>query len=237
MKKRKKQRESRFKNANSSRSSKSRIIEVELEDVVTYIRRAEEQVIPLIEAHKLSPTDGFFLLAQHVRVLITGEPYPSVKSVVAMAKDIKVLWQTGFYTPGLAYPYSFDATLEDEKRGLETKKDYSKHFQPFSSPGNDALHGVAELEGGIVMHPETHLWQIWMIVGGLCIFLGAYRDSSTAQYYLGLVLDAMRKGGTELDAKKLYEKISASGDDVPKQIPFDMMHYLMEHLHLFKMRF
>ncbi|GHO96289.1 hypothetical protein KSF_063370 [Reticulibacter mediterranei] len=237
MKRRKKQKESRFKTATGSRPSKPRIIEIGLKDVVTYIKRVEEQVTPLIEAHRLSPADGFFLLAQRVRILITGEPYPSAKSITAIANDIKVIWQAGLYTPAPSFPYSLDTILEDEKKVLATKREYSQLFLPFSSKENDISVGMAEIAAGIVMHPETHLWQIWMIVGAPCIFIGAYHDPDSAQHYLGLVLDAMRKGVTKFEVEQLYEKIQANGEDVPKQIPFDMMRYLMDHLHLYKIRF
>ncbi len=73
MKKRKSQKGRRFKATGFSRSSKRRIIEIEPKEAAVYVRRAEEYVISLIEAHTLPPADAFFLLAQQTQILITGE--------------------------------------------------------------------------------------------------------------------------------------------------------------------
>ena len=59
MKKRKSQKGRRFEATGFSRSSKRRIIEIEPKEAAVYVRRAEEYVIPLIEAHTLPPADAF----------------------------------------------------------------------------------------------------------------------------------------------------------------------------------
>ena len=41
--------------------------------------------------------------------------------------------------------------------------------------------GNRQVAAGIVKHPETQLWQIWAILDGPCVFLGAYADPVVAQ--------------------------------------------------------
>ena len=110
------------------------------------------------------------------------------------------------------------------------------YFQAFIPSAKEQPRGIEHVSGGIVKHPETNLWQIWTIVDGPCGYLGAYRDPKEAQRnFEEIVLLAIR-GGTEADCKALIEKTLSRGDGLPKQIPFDMMTYLMEHIHLYKIQ-
>jgi hypothetical protein len=92
---------------------------------------------------------------------------------------------------------------------------------------------LGKVTGGIVKHPETNLWQIWMMLEGPCQFLGAYKDANIAQKHLETIVEVTRKGGTMKDAERLYTKIISGGDEMPRQISFDMMLYLLDHQQLY----
>lgn len=233
MKKSKKRTHHRFKTTARPRTSTQRIIELEPEEMVIYIRRAEKHVIPLIKKHKMSPAMAFFLLAQYTQVLITGDNHHSVESATAIANNVRGLWQAGLYTPGSAYPYTLEETLADEQGGLEAKEDYAEFFQPFTPSKDNIPLGLGKVAGGIVRHPETNLWQIWMMLDGPCQFLGAYKNPDIAQKHLETIVEATRKGGTMKDAGRLYTKIISGGDGTPKQISIDMMLYLLDHQQLY----
>jgi hypothetical protein len=88
--------------------------------------------------------------------------------------------------------------------------------------------------GGIVKHPETILWQIWLMVDGPCTFIAAYRDPVHAQSNLETIIRASRRGGPEAKAEMLYKQIQSQADAEPRQLPYDMMVYLVEHLDRFR---
>ena len=89
---------------------------------------------------------------------------------------------------------------------------------------------MGEVAGGIVQHPETKLWQIWMMIDVSVTFIAAYHDSAKAQSTLGSIVHASRRGGSESKAAKLYQQVQSQADGQPKQLPYDMMLYLVEHL-------
>lgn len=233
MKKQKKRIHRRFKTTTHPRTSARRISELEPEEMVIYIHRAEKHVIALIKENKLPPAVAFFLLAQYTQVLITGSNHHSVESAAAIVNNVRVLWQTGLYTPGSEYPYTLEETLADEQGGLDAKEDYAEFFRPFAPMGDNIPLGLGKVSGGIVKHPETNLWQIWMMLDGPCQFLGAYKDPDIAQKHLETIVEMTRKGGTMKDAEHLYTKIISGGDGTPKQISFDMMLYLLDHRQLY----
>jgi len=70
-----------------------------------------------------------------------------------------------------------------------------------------------------------------MILDGPCHFIGAYRDPLTAQRCLEEIIAKARRGGTDFESFSLYRKLTARGVGEPKQIPSDMMMYLLDHLH------
>ena len=86
------------------------------------------------------------------------------------------------------------------------------------------------MTGGIVQHPETKLWQIWMMIDGPATFIAAYRDPGAAQSNLETIISSSRKGGPEAKAALLYQRVRSQADGEPKQLPYDMMLYLVEHL-------
>jgi hypothetical protein len=79
--------------------------------------------------------------------------------------------------------------------------------------------------GGIVQHPETNLWQIWMMIDGPCTFIAAYRDPVKAQSSLEAISSASRKGGAHAKIAALYRQVQADGE--PKQLLYEMMLYLI----------
>jgi len=148
-----------------------------------------------------------------------------------MANTTLQLWQAGYYTPGPEYPYTLEETLQDLQNGLKAKRDYAAFIQPFMPVKAEMPRGLGQVAGGVVKHPETQYWQIWMILDGPCHFIGAYRDPMTAQRCLEEIIAKARRGGTDFESFSLYRKLTARGVGEPKQIPYDMMKYLLEHLH------
>jgi hypothetical protein len=199
---------------------------ISLTNTVLYVRRAEKQVIPLIKETKLPPGVALLLLAQYSQIHATGDSRLTIESGMVAANNVLALWKAGHYTPGADYPYTLEETLEDIRGGLKAKHDYTEFFQPFIPQEEDAPLGLHQVAAGLVKHPETHLWQIWLITEGPCHQIAAYRDVVKAQQELGELIALVRKG-------EAFDNLSALGDDAPKQIPADMMQYLIEHLDLY----
>ncbi len=204
------------------------------EDLVVYIRRAEKEALPVIKEMKAGPLAAQFIVAQYTSVLVTGSNRLSTESAMNAANKVLSLWKDGIYIPSSQYPFTLEETLQEIQDDLTAKKDYSDHFQAFVPTVREQPRGIEFVSGGIVKHPETNLWQIWMIVDGPCGYLGAYRDPKEAQKYLEEFVRLAIRGGIEADSKALVEKALSHGDGLPKQIPFDMMAYLVEHIDLYK---
>jgi len=204
---------------------------MEPEELAGYVRRAETQAIPTIKEKKMGPGAAQLLLALHTQMLVTGNPSLTTESGMSIANTVLSLWQAGYYTPGPAYPYTLEETLQDIQQGLKARGDYADFFQPFLPTKKDTPRGLGQMAGGIVKHPETQLWQIWIILDGPCHYIGAYRDPVTAQKSLEELIVMTRRGGTDFESFRLYRKLTARGVGEPKQIPHDMMMYLLEHLH------
>src|SRR5258708_15714143 len=164
------------------RSSRPRTIEMEPEELVMYIRRDEQEVLPIIKEMQLGPGVAHFLLAQHTQMLATGDPRLTVESARAIANTILALWKSGLYTPCPEYPYTLEETLQEIRGGPKAKGDYARCFQPFTPTKESTPRGLGEVAGGIVEHPETHLWQIWMSVEGPCRYFGPFRGPTLAHH-------------------------------------------------------
>lgn len=232
MKKRKQRR--RFTISVTRQSSQQRAMEMEPEVLAVYVRRAEKGVLPIIKDMQLSPGAAQFLLAQKTLVLVTGDPRLTTESGMAIANRVLDLWRDGSYTPGPAYPYTLEETLLELHEGFKAKGNYETCFQPFMPANGEKPRGIGEVAGGIVKHPETNLWQIWLMMDGPATFLAAYRDPVHAQRNLEAIVSASRRGEPEAKAAMLYNKIQAQADGEPKQLPYDMMVYLVEHLDRYK---
>ena len=76
-------------------------------------------------------------------------------------------------------------------------------------------------------NPETLLWQIGMILEGAGVHLGTYRKSERAQRNLEEIINKTRRDGTETEAEALYRKVQSKADGEPKQLPCEMMLYLV----------
>ncbi len=228
MKKRKKGR--RFTVSAVRQAPQQRAIELEPEELAVYVRRAEKEVLPIIKEKQLGPGAAQFLLAQQTQVLVTGDPRLTIESGMAIANSVLALWQEGYYTPGPAYPYTLEETLLELQEGPQAKGNYEASFQPFTPTNKDRPRGIGEVAGGIVQHPQTKPWQIWMMMDGPCTFIAAYRDPVHAQSNLETIISASRRGEPETKAATLYKKIQSQADGEPKQLPYDMMVYLVEHL-------
>ena len=231
MKKRKKGR--RFAFSTSQQSFQHRSTEMEPEDLAAYVRRAEKQVLPIIQERQLGPGVAQFLLAQQTQVLVTGDPHLTTESGMDIANRVLALWQKGYYTPGPAYPYTLEETLQELQEGPKAKGNYESSFQPFTPVTHERSRGIGEVAGGIVQHPETKLWQIWMMIDGPVTFLAAYRDPMVAHRNLETIIGVSRKGGSNAKAALLYQRLRSQADGEPKELPYDMMLYLVEHLDRF----
>ena len=84
----KKRKQGRRFHGTSHRSSRPRIIEMEPEDLVVYVHRAEKEVLRIIKDMQLSPGAAQFLLAQYTQTLVTGDPHFTLESVMNVANTI-----------------------------------------------------------------------------------------------------------------------------------------------------
>jgi hypothetical protein len=225
MKKRKKGR--RFTISATRQSPEPHAIEMEPEDLVVYVRRAEKEVLPIIKEMHLAPESAQFLLAQQTQVLITGNPRLSTESGMAITSSDLGLWQEEYYTPEPAYSYTLEETLLELQEGPKAKGDYEVCFQPFTPTNEGRPRCIDKVAGGIVQHPETKLWQIWMMIDGPATFIAAYRDPGKAQSNLEAISSASRKGGTDAKIAALYRQVQSQADGEPKQLLYKMMLYLI----------
>jgi hypothetical protein len=210
-----------------------RTLEMEPEQLAGYICRAEKQALPVIKETQLGPGGAQLLLAVYTQELVTGKSSLSAESAMSIANAILQLWQAGYYTPSPAYPYTLEETLQDLQTGLETKEHYAAFFQPFLPIKAEMPAGMGQVSGGIVKHPQTGYWQIWIILDGPCHYIGAYREPLTAQACLEEIIIMTRRGGTDYESFMLYRRLTARGVGQPKQLPHEMLMYLQEHLHLY----
>ena len=191
---RQKMKGSRSRSSAFQHSPKPRAIELEPEEAVLYVRRAEKQAIPLIKDAKLPPGVALFLLAQYSQIHATGDSRLTIESGMANANSVLALWKAGYYIPGADYPYTLEETLEDIRGELKAKHDYAECFQPFLPQDEDVPLGLHQISVGLVKHPAKHLWQIWLITDGPCRQIAAYRDVEKAQQALGELIALARKG-------------------------------------------
>ena len=195
-----------------------------------FLREAEREGLPLIRERLFGPGMAQLVLALHAQMLLTGDPRVTPESMMAAGNSVIALWQAGYYTPGPDYPFTLEETLRDIQGGPKATGDYASSFQTFRPTGSGAPLGLGQVHGGIVRHPETGLWQVWMMLEGPCTFLAAYRDPKLALRQLETIINASRKGGSEREREVLHAQMRAQADGEPRQLPYDMMVYLVEHL-------
>jgi hypothetical protein len=210
-----------------------RTMEMEPEQLIGYIRRAEKQALPVMKERQLGPGGAQLLLALYTQELVTGKFSLSTESAMSMANRVLQLWQAGYYTPGPEYPYSLEATLRDLQTSQETTEHFAAFFQPFVPIKAEMPAGMGQVTAGIVKHPQTGYWQIWIILDGPCHCIGAYRDSPTAQACLEEIITMTRRGGTDYESFMLYRRLTARGVGKPQQLPPEMLMYLQHHQHLY----
>ena len=232
VKKQRKHKNVRFKATWHYSSSKQQEIEdMAPEDLVVLIRRAEKEALPVIRHAKLGPAAALFLLAQYTSVFVTGSNEISEDSATKSTNRVLSLWQDGTYAPSRAYPFTLEETLREIGQEMKPTRDYSNSFQPYIPRKDERPRGLGQLYGGIVKHPATNLWQIWMTLGGPCSNLGAYRDPAEAHRNLEEIVQTSRRGGTEAESEALYWRVRSRGTGQPKQLPLDMQTYLMNNIH------
>lgn len=229
MKKKKKGR--RFSSTSRSvASQQTKTINLLPEKAVNYIHQAERYAIPRITEFRLPPAMACFLLAQYTQVLATGDERITAESAMAMNMMVLALWQEGVYTPGPEYPYTLEETLQDQHDPFKATPDYAESFQPLHVAIPVPPRGKQCISAGLVKHPETHLWQIWLMIDGPCDQLAAYREASQAQQGLQEIITLVRTDGSPSKLQTLCRQLEKQSEGIPLQIPFDMMQYLLEHL-------
>jgi hypothetical protein len=233
MKRRKHKRRNPLKHKAFRQAPQPRTIEMEPEELAVYVRRAEQIVLPIIKELKPSPGAAQFLLAQYTQVLATGNNVLTPESAMAISNAVLALWEAGYYTPGPDYPYTLEETVQEIEEGLTARGDYADAFRPFRPVEVVPPSGMGQVAGGIVKHPETNLWQIWMIVDGPCVYFGAYQDPVAAHRGLEALVHASRRGGSLSEGLGLSQRLLTEGDGEPKDLPFDMIVYLIDHRHLY----
>jgi len=230
MKRRKNKRRNSFNPRVSWQAPLPRTIEMEPEALAAYVRHAEQLVLPIIKELKPSPGAAQILLAQCTQMLATW----TTESALVLSNAVLELWEAGIYTPSPEYPFTFEETVQELEEGPRAKGDYADAFQPFTPVEAVPPRGVGQVAGGIVQHPETKLWQIWMIGKGPYAYFGAYQDAATAQSVLEVLIHTTRRGSTLTE--DLYHRLLSHGVGQPKNIPFDMMLYLNDHLHHYEIK-
>ena len=208
---------------------------MEPEEAIASVHRAEREVLPIIKQMQLPPGAAFFLLAQYTQVFMTGDPRLSVESGTEITNTVLTLWREGLYTPSSEYPYTLEQTLQDAQDDQKATHDYAELFRSFDSMIRTRPHGH-KVSGGLVKHPETLLWQIWMLLDASCTYIGAYTSLEKAQHNLAVVVDALRRRVTPSELERVYTQVG-QGDGEPKQIPFAMMEYLLEHIDQYSIEF
>jgi hypothetical protein len=236
LKKRKKNTGHRFKITAYRQTSRTALVDLEPEEFAIYVRRAEKKALPTIKEMRLGPGAAQVLLAQHAQMLATGDTRFTAESMTAVTNHVLSLWQAGYYMPGSDYPFTFEETLQELREGVKAKEDYTDSFQAFTPLREDVPRGIREVSGGIVKHPETNLWQIWMMDDGPWEFLAAYRDPGKAQRNLEAIIRAIRQGGMMTTADALYQQLQSQADGETKELPYEMMLYLIEHHERFTIR-
>jgi len=237
MKKHKKKR-NRFKmtaSSHTARQDSTTVSREEIEEVIQMLRRAEKQVIPKIQEMHLPPNVALFLLTEQMYVLLTGESsIPNDYSGRNVLTNVLTLWKLGLYAPSPEYPYTLEETRASLQQELKAQHEYAEYFQPFIPSKQEKPFGFGQLVTGLVKHPETHLWQVWvMIEDGPCLQVAAFNDPLKAKSINEELLRLARQGVADSDFKLLYQKISRQGDGIPRQIPADMLLYLNEHIDSF----
>jgi hypothetical protein len=229
MKKRKKKIGRHFKITAQQHSSWEALLDLEPEEFTVYVRRAEKLALPTIKEKRLSPAAAQLVLSQHAQVLATGDSRMTDESMLAVSNHVLKLWQAGYYTPGPDYPFTFEETLQELREGAKPKDDYANSIQLYTPIGTDIPRSTREVTGGIVKHPETNLWQIWMMEDGPWDSLGAYRDPGKAQRHLEVIINTIRQGTTIPKAYSLYRTLLSEADGEAKELPYDMLLYLAEN--------
>jgi hypothetical protein len=236
MKRRKKKTSLRFKITAHQPSSHKALVDLEPEEFAIYVRRAEKKALPTIKEMRLSPGAALILLAQHAQIIATGDTRITEESMLSVTNQVVSLWQDGYYTSGPEYPFTCEETLRELTEGVKAKEDYTDDFQAYTPLGEDIPCDIREIAGGIVKHPETNLWQIWLMDDGPCEFLAAYGDPEKAQRNLEILINTIRHKAMMTTSKDLYQQLQSQADGQTKQIPYEMFLYLIEHQERFTIK-
>ena len=120
MKRRENQRENPFTRRAPLQPSKLWAIELAPEELAVFVRRAEQILLPIIEALKPIPRAALFLLAQFTQVCTTGTEALTLERARALSDTVLALWEARYYTPGPDYPFTFQETLQERDEHART---------------------------------------------------------------------------------------------------------------------
>jgi hypothetical protein len=229
MKRRKKKTGFRFKITSHQPSSNKALVDLEPEEFAVYVRRAEKKALPTIKEMRLGPGSAVVLLAQHAQIFATGDTRITEESMVSVTNRVLSLWQDGYYTPSPEYPFTFEEALRELTEGVKAMENYTGAFQAYTPLGENISCGIREISGGIVKHPETNLWQIWIMDDGPCTFIAAYHEPGKAQRNLEILINTIRHKAMMTTPKDLYQQLQSQADGQTQQLPYEMILYLIEH--------
>lgn len=198
---------------------------------IAVLRQAENHVLPLIQEMQIEPGAALLILARWTQRYLNGHFPQSFESLVLIAERTLELWLTGHYIPDPAYPYTLQESAQALRNGPPPVPDYALWFRPFTPTAPSISCGLGEIACGLVKHPKTHLWQIWLNVNGPCAYLGAYRDATLAQQNLEVFIQTVRKCRFScMEAIALAQQMHLQGHGEIQHIPYDMFTYLFGHL-------
>src|SRR5258708_5731181 len=149
--------------------------------LVAILYQAEKHALPMIQEIETEAGGALLLLARCVQTLLAGHPFHSPESVLPIAERVIECWKMGLYIPDPAYPYTLQESVQALRNDPPPVPDYAAWFQPFTPVIPSISCGLGEIACGLVKHPKTHLWQIWLNIDGPCRYLGAYHDATVAQ--------------------------------------------------------
>lgn len=145
MKKQKKRTNCYTKTTACHQSPQPPVLELTPEKLAHYVRRAEKQVLPIIEELQFGPGAAQLLIAQCTQVLATGDERISPESALAIANQVLALWQNGYYTPGPTYPYTLEETLRISKQDPRPKPTIRSGLSLLPLKGKRPLAGGGKL--------------------------------------------------------------------------------------------
>ena len=93
--------------------------------------------------------------------------------------------------------------------------------------------GSYQYAAGVIQHPNTKLYQVWLSVGGLDVTcLSAHRSVKKANDALKDVRVLIRSGGLydEEETTTLFKKLELASDETPKLLPDELVSQIVREI-------